>query len=394
MGCVKLAITWGSWDTNARVGVEAVRSSSTTSAETWTIRAYLERRYTTTFDQTGTSKWTLSGAVSGSGAISVASGGSLQILLTTKTVTINKTYGKSQSKSVTLSVNRFSSYNPPAVKVTFTVAARAYSKPLAPTSVAVANGKVTWAHSQPTANPTSSFTVQRSVNGGSWANLKTGIANTARSYTDTTTALGNTYRYRVIAVASAGSTTSAQSGLYTTVPKPPTDVNVSLASNGQVNLSWVAPSQSAPVTQYRVQRTLALGSAESWTDVAVVKSTSWTDTTASTNTQYKYRVRTENAGGSSTWVTTSTVATTPSAPSNPVAVKDGANIVLTWVNTARVPGASVEIWEESTLIATVTGVQTYTIEDASALVQHTYKLRHTVDGRVSDWAVTDRKSVV
>lgn len=384
-----MAITWGSWDTNARVGVEAVRSSSTTAAETWTVRAYLERRYTTTWDQTGTSKWSLSGVVSGSGTISVASGGSLQILLATKSVTVNKAYGSTQSKSVTLSVNKFSSYNPPAVKVTFTVAARAYSAPLAPTSVAVANGKVTWAHSQPTANPTSSFTVQRSTNGSTWVIKASGLSKSTRSYTDTDTAPGNTYRYRVTALGTAGSTTSAQSGVYTTVPKPPTGVNVSLTSNGQVNVSWVAPSQSAPVTQYRVQRTLALGSAEEWADVAVVKTVAWTDTSASTNTRYKYRVRTENAGGSSTWLTTSTVATTPNAPKSVVATKSGTNIVLTWVNTSPVPGASVEIWEDDTLIGTVTGAQTYTVTGVSALVTHTYKIRHSVDDRVSAWATSN-----
>lgn len=286
MGCVRLAITWGSWDTNARVGVEAVRSSSTTSAETWTVRAYLERRYTTTWDQTGTSKWTLSGAVSGSGTISVASGGSLQILLATKSVTINKAYGSTQSKSVTLSVTKFSSYNPGSVTVKFTVAARAYSAPAKPSNVTgsyVAANKVkaTWAKVATTGAPVSGFTVAIRREGGTWSYTKLGSSVT--SWTSAVLATGYRYQVAVRQEGAGGVSAYVESTYVAVTPNAPSNVSAARTNTDDILVSWTGNSSIAG-TKFEV-----------WDGDTLVGSnisgTQWTHVAPSLTSAHQYRVR-------------------------------------------------------------------------------------------------------
>ncbi len=67
------------------------------------------------------------------------------------------------------------------------------------------------------ADSTVTYTLQVSKNGGSYANVKTGIANATVSYSYVITAgQGNTYRFRLCAVNSSGSSDYSYSGTVTT----------------------------------------------------------------------------------------------------------------------------------------------------------------------------------
>jgi hypothetical protein len=79
-----------------------------------------------------------------------------------------------------------------------------------------------------------------------------------------------------------------------TVPAAPTGVIATAVSSTSVQVTWAA---SSGATSYEVYRK---GAGGSFTLIGSPTSTSFTDTTASANTSYLYRVRARNAAGSST----------------------------------------------------------------------------------------------
>lgn len=126
--------------------------------------------------------------------------------------------------------------------------------PYAPASVASrrdsdSRNTVTWSRNAPAARPYSSIRVQRSVDGGAWADAAT-LAGTATSWADTSTSAGHYYRYRVGAVNTAGSAWSASSDATYNTPTAP---KVSAARSGEaavaVSLSGVSPTATAVEVQ-------------------------------------------------------------------------------------------------------------------------------------------------
>lgn len=94
-----------------------------------------------------------------------------------------------------------------------------YLAPNAPTNVKVTRQShtrftVTWDISVTSDRPVSSFDVYRSVNGGSYTRIASGLSSSARSYNDDTVELGKTYSYYIKAINQDGSTDSSKtSGL-------------------------------------------------------------------------------------------------------------------------------------------------------------------------------------
>lgn len=128
------------------------------------------------------------------------------------------------------------------------------------TQYAVAGAGVTlsWSASNGTNNAISSYTIQRSTNGGAFSDLATGI--TSGSYTVYAHATaGQYYQYRVIAVAPYGNSAAVTSPLlysYSAVSVP-TGVSISpnkVFPNATVTLSWSASSggTGTSVTGYNV----------------------------------------------------------------------------------------------------------------------------------------------
>lgn len=78
-----------------------------------------------------------------------------------------------------------------------------------------------------------------------------------------------------------------------TAPAAPTGVNARATTSTQVVITWTAVSGA---TSYQVQRRAAGGS---FATIATVTGTTYTDTTASTNTAYLYRVLAVGSGGTS-----------------------------------------------------------------------------------------------
>jgi hypothetical protein len=91
-----------------------------------------------------------------------------------------------------------------------------------------------------------------------------------------------------------------------TIPPAPTNLVATAVSKTQINLSW-SESSSSNVTGYNVQRSSNGG--KSWTQLAQVTTTSYSDTTVSGGKSYQYRVNAYNSAGSSAWTRSGNVVT-------------------------------------------------------------------------------------
>lgn len=129
-------------------------------------------------------------------------------------------------------------------------------------------------------------------------------------------------------------------------PATPTNAVVTRNSDTQQTITWSNTSPAAAATPYQnleVERWDTQSNA--WKRVGTVGVvTSYVDRTTSVNNQYRYRVRAKNSAGTSGYVYTDYMSTTPVAPSLLKAAKTASgDIVLNWTNNSpKFTGA--EIW--------------------------------------------------
>ncbi len=133
------------------------------------------------------------------------------------------------------------------------------------------------------------YLLQRSVDGGTWTNVKSGL--TARQYADTDVQPGSAYRYRVRAVNAAGSG-PFQTGVSVRIPlqKPGAVAGISASwADGGMTVRW---SIAANAPQYQLQRRVDGGS---WTTLSsTLSETVFTDHDLTPGSAYQYRVRGRN----------------------------------------------------------------------------------------------------
>jgi len=173
---------------------------------------------------------------------------------------------------------------------------------------------------------TNSFTVQYSSNGGStWTTATTSA--TASPYTITSgLTLGTNYLYQVQATNAAGSSAFAATSTAVpamTQPGTPTNVTESIASGGQVALSWTAPGNLGGSTGPNYYVEYATSPYTSWTVINAMYGTmgftSYATGGLTVGTTYEFQVAASNSGSAATGVYSSptapiTIATTPGAP--------------------------------------------------------------------------------
>ncbi|MEX1996470.1 MAG: fibronectin type III domain-containing protein [Nitrosopumilaceae archaeon] len=159
-----------------------------------------------------------------------------------------------------------------------------------------------------------SYKIEFRIGGGSYSTL----ANTAAtSYSHTGLTTGTTYTYRVSAINSVG--TSATSNEASAVPSKtyvPTGLTAIAVSPTQINLSWIAPSETygQSITGYKIERVVAAG-----TYVTVVentgKATTYSVTGLTTGTTYTFVVSGHfSMGGTARSNEASATPTSTSAP--------------------------------------------------------------------------------
>ena len=220
--------------------------------------------------------------------------------------------------------------------VSVTIPALDISAPNAPSGCSATRNSdtkatVSWTNgSTTTTRPRTATLVERSVDGGSWAQIAS-ASSTATSYTDNGISANHRYRYRVRASNTAGKSSYSTSGYIYTTPAAPTSVTVSKtdASAVQVSIVGAAPYASA----YDVAVTTDGGA--TWDTIAQPSSMPYIDANAPAGT-VQYRVRAVRGSLASAWTTSNTLVTiTPplaptitTPPPNPTEL--GATVTAGW----------------------------------------------------------------
>jgi len=220
---------------------------------------------------------------------------------------------------------------------------------MSPTSIALSWNAVTGA---------TSYQIERATGATSTSYSQVGTS-TVTSFTNTGLTMSTTYRYRVRAANSAGTSQPAGPVNCTTfqdtgqVPGTPGTPTTSGVTTSAVTLSWAA--SSGTVTGYQIERATGATST-TFTQVGTSTTTSFTNTGLAANTTYRYRVRAVNTAGNSAYsgitnVTTQTGGTGGGCTATltvqtawgggyvmqPVTVTAGASAITGWTVTFTLP---------------------------------------------------------
>jgi titin len=139
------------------------------------------------------------------------------------------------------------------------------------------------------------YVVQRAPSGsGNWTTLSAGASSTALA--DTAVSAGTSYDYRVAATGVGGTGAFSTTQSATTpqqIPQQVTGLTATSASAAEIDLTW---TPAAGATGYEVDRSTS--PTTGFTSVATgLSTTSFADTTASSNTTYWYQVIAGNSAG-------------------------------------------------------------------------------------------------
>ena len=140
------------------------------------------------------------------------------------------------------------------------------------------------------------------ASGSSWSDLVADTDSTDTEYSDTGLPPGATYRYRVSAHSSFGTSSASAIVRATTNTRPRAPTGLTATANGsmRIDLSWSAPANDGgtAVTGYRIEHTLDGGS--NWSDLVAdtdSTGTSYSDTGLPAGATRYYRVSAINAAG-------------------------------------------------------------------------------------------------
>jgi len=183
------------------------------------------------------------------------------------------------------------------------------------------------------------YHLERSLDGGaSWSLLATLGANVL-SYSDSSALAATNHQYRVKAYNAAGDSAAGPVASALTVPAAPSPAAATV-SETQINVTW---SNVAGETGYTVERSSNGGSTWTFSVNVGADVTSYSDTGLASGTAYTYRVRANNAAGSSAYNGTAAATTRPAAPAGLAATAVSASqINLSWSDVVGDTGYVIE----------------------------------------------------
>jgi hypothetical protein len=188
----------------------------------------------------------------------------------------------------------------------------------------------------------------------------------------------------------AGGPASVAQGITLTnlkvIPGTPTGVVATRVSDTQTKLDWSqsSPSNGQPDTN-TIQRSINGGA---WSDLVTINTTTTATVATSANTKTQYRVRGNNAAGSSAYsVASAAIYTTPAAPTNAVATKGTSlDISVTFADNVAyteheheiwhgVVSGGITTWDGAALATLPAGTTSYTHVAPNAAQVHIYQVR-------------------
>lgn len=168
------------------------------------------------------------------------------------------------------------------------------------TASAISAAQINLAWTDASSNETS-FVVERSTTSGSnFSSIATLGANVT-SYSDVGLANTTKYFYRVKAVNAVGSSayTSEANATTSANAADPTALNASVLSTTAIVLNWT--DNSSNETGFQIERSLSATTGFALAGTVAANTTSYTSTGLAAGTQYYYRVRATNSGGTSAY---------------------------------------------------------------------------------------------
>jgi hypothetical protein len=192
--------------------------------------------------------------------------------------------------------------------------------PIAPSSLTATADSATqitlsWAAATCTIG-TVSYSVE-SCAGGGCTNFAPIATTSATAYINTGLNQWTTYRYRVRATDGSGNF-SAYSAIASALtpfadsqaPTAPTNVAATAPSSTQISVTWTASTDNNAVTGYLVERCVG-PQCSSFTQLATIPGTTYTDSAVAASTSYSYRVRATDAANNLSAYSNVASATTP-----------------------------------------------------------------------------------
>lgn len=164
--------------------------------------------------------------------------------------------------------------------------------------------------------------------------------------------------------------------LYST-PATPSSVNAGFTRDGVASLNWsISGSTSAPVTSVEVVRQSNNNSWSTNASTLSQRSGSTSFTGLARGNRYRWRVRGKNQDATGAWGTSGWVYMRPNEVANVVAARSGANVNLTWVNRDALNYAGYRIYDNGSLVATVSaGTTSWTHTNPTTSTTHRYSVR-------------------
>ena len=229
---------------------------------------------------------------------------------------------------------------------------------------------------------------------GSFGILIANTTTTSTTYSNTGLVEGICYAYKVSAInpVGIGSTSNIAYATTWTVPNSPTSLTANAISSSQINLSWIAPTNTGgtPVTGYKIQkRDSCIGVFSTLVANTSNTSTVYSNTGLLNGTCYQYRVFAHNTVGTSIASNNATGTTLQNPtqsippPSAPIGVgvvaKSNTALKLTWSVPSNTGGASItgyQIQRNGTTIVNNTGNTQTSFTNSGLLPAHqqTYRV--------------------
>jgi Glycoside hydrolase family 44/PA14 domain/Fibronectin type III domain len=267
-------------------------------------------------------------------------------------------------------------------------AASTRAVPPAPTGLTAAPGDAQVTLSWAAVGGAASYQVYRGTASGAEALVRSGVAGT--TFTDVGLANGTTYYYRVSAVNAAGEgplSAEVSATPQVAAPAAPTNLAATAVTPSQINLTW--SDNSSNETGFVVEWATASNFTSGFTTVNVAaNATAVSATGLAAGTNYWFRVRATNAGGSSAYSNVVSAATpTPPPIATGLAATYFDNKDFTGTTLSRTDATVNFNWGTGSPVPGI-GADTFSVRwtgQVQAVESGSYRFRTTSDDGVRLW---------